>query len=314
MNREATFVAVIGGANIDIHGKSYRPLRDKDSNPGSVHTSAGGVARNVAENLARLGVDCRLVSAIGNDHHGQMLLRLSREAGIDVQHVQEIDSAPTSTYLSVLDDSGDMQVAIADMSVIDHLNAERLQSMQSMLQQSSLIIIDCNLPDDSLAWLTGTFTDRPIFADTVSTSKAPRLKPCLSSIHTLKTSTIEVEALTGLDAQTPEQLHDIADYLHDQGVERVFITRGEQGVYYSAGDHQGDRNPVGRKHEIQNAGGAGDAFLAGLAYAWLEDFDLNNTLRFAITAADITMSHAATSNPSLSLAAIKQAMEARHDA
>lgn len=225
----------------------------------------------------------------------------------------EIASAPTSTYLSVLDDSGDMQVAIADMSVIDHLNAERLQSMRSMLQQSALIMIDCNLPDDSLAWLTGTFADKPIFADTVSTSKAPRLKPCLSPIHTLKTSTIEVEALTGLDARTPEQLNDVADYLHDQGVERVFITRGEQGVYYSAGDHQGDQKPVGRKREIQNAGGAGDAFLAGLAYAWLEDFDLNNTLRFAITAADITLSHTASSNPSLSLAAIKQAMEARHD-
>lgn len=306
---DAPFVAVIGGANIDIHGKSNRPLRSNDSNPGSVHTSAGGVARNVAENLARLGVDCRLVSAVGNDHHGQMLLRLSREAGVDVQHVQEITSAPTSTYLSVLDDSGDMQVAIADMSVIDHLTAERLTPMQPMLQQSALMIIDANLPNDALAWLADTFADKPIFADTVSTSKAPRLKPYLSSIHTLKTGTIEVEALTGLNAQTPEQLSKVASHLHGEGIERVFITRGEQGVFYSAGEAQSNQQAAGGKRKVQNAGGAGDAFLAGLAYAWLEDFGLNDTLQFAITAADITLSHAATSSPSLSLAAVSRAME-----
>jgi len=309
----APFVAVIGGANIDIHGKSNQPLRGKDSNPGSVHTSAGGVARNVAENLARLGVDCRLVSAVGDDQHGQMLLRLSRDAGIDVQHVQEIESLPTSTYLSVLDDTGDMQLAIADMGIIDHLNAERLKPMQAMLQQSALIIIDSNLCDDALAWLTDTFADKPIFADTVSTSKAPRLKTFLSSIHTLKSSTIEAEALTGMDAQTPAQLREIATYLHGQGVKRVFITRGEQGVFYSAGEAQGSQQAA-EKREMQNAGGAGDAFLAAIAYAWLENFDLNDSLQFALAAADITLSHAATSSPSLSLAAVNRAMEAQHDA
>jgi len=314
MNRNAELVAVIGGANIDIHGKSYQPLRNNDSNPGSVHISAGGVARNVAENLTRLGVDCRLVSAVGKDHHGQMLLRLSQEAGIDMQYVQEIASAPTSTYLSVLDDSGDMQVAISDMSVIDHVSAERLQSMQPMLQQSALIVIDSNLPDDALAWLTDSFADKPIFADTVSTSKAPRLNPYLSSIHTLKMSKIEAEALTGLDARSPAQLCKVANHLHRAGVERVFITRGEQGVFYSADDAQGSRESAREKHEMQNAGGAGDAFLAGLAFAWLEDFNLDDSLRFAITAADITLSHTATTNPDFSLVAINRAMEAQHDA
>ena len=307
---DAPFVVVIGGANIDIHGKSDEPLRGKDSNPGSLHTSAGGVARNVAENLARLGVDSRLVSAVGNDHHGEMLLHLSREAGVDVTNVQEIDSAPTSTYLSVLDDSGDMHVAIADMSVIDHLNAKRLQSMRPTLQQSALLIIDSNLPDDALAWLTSNFEGKPIFADTVSTSKAPRLKPYLSSVHTLKASTIEAEVLTGLDAQTPAQLRELANHLHSQGVERVFITRGEQGVFYSAGESQGRQEPAGGKRKVENAGGAGDAFLAGLAYAWLQDLDLDDSLQFALTAADITLSHAATSSPSLSLAAINRSMEA----
>ena len=306
---DSPFVAVIGGANIDIHGKSLQALRRNDSNPGTVHTSAGGVARNVAENLARLGVDCRLISAIGNDHHGQMLLQLSRDAGINMQYVHEIASAPTSTYLSVLDDSGDMQVAVADMSIIDQLDAKRLRPQQAMLQQSSLMILDCNIPDDALAWLSNTFADKTIFADTVSTSKALRLKPYLHSIHTLKTTAAEAEALTGLEALTQAQLRKLARHLHGKGVERVFITRGNQGVFYSAADAQGMQKPNRSKQEIKNAGGAGDAFLAGIAYAWLEDWPIDRAVRFALAAADITLSHPATSNPALSLAAVNHAME-----
>ena len=307
---DSPFVVVIGGANIDIHGRSLKALRRNDSNPGTVHISAGGVARNVAENLARLGLDCRLVSAISSDHHGQMLLQLSRDAGIDMRYVHEIASTPTSTYLSVLDDSGDMQVAIADMSIIDQLDANRLRPQQAMLQQSSLMILDCNLPGDTLAWLSNTFADKTIFADTVSTTKAPRLKPYLRSIHTLKTTAAEAEALSDFDARTQPQLRKLARYLHDEGVERVFITRGNQGVFYSAGDAQGMQKPNRSKQEIKNAGGAGDAFLAGLAYAWLEDWPIDRSVRFALAAADITLSHPATSNPALTLAAVTHAMEA----
>jgi len=308
---DAPFVNVIGGANIDIHGKSLRGLRPNDSNPGAVNISAGGVARNIAENLVRLGVDCRLISAIGNDQHGQMLKRLSRDAGIDMQYVHEITSAATSTYLSVLDDTGDMQVAVADMSIIEHLGAERLRSQQAMLEQSSLIVIDTNLPDDALGWLTDTLTDIPIFADTVSTTKAPRLKPYLSSIHTLKAGANEAEALMGMQAGTTAQMRKVAASLHAEGVERVFITRGEQGVFYSTAEVDGVEKPRLRKRDVHNAGGAGDAFLAGLAYAWLENWPMGDTLRFALAAAEITLSHRATSSPALSLTAINRAMEAQ---
>jgi pseudouridine kinase len=306
---DSPFVVVIGGANIDIHGRSLKALRRKDSNPGTVHTSAGGVARNIAENLARLGLDCRLISAIGSDHHGQMLLQLSRDAGIDMQHVHEIVSAPTSTYLSILDDAGDMQVAIADMSIIDQLDAVRLRPQQAMLQQSSLMILDCNLGDSALAWLSNTFADKTIFADTVSTTKATRIRPYLHSIHTLKTTATEAEALTGLDARTQPQLRKLARHLHAEGVKRVFITRGGRGVFYSTGDKHGAQKPNRSNQEIKNAGGAGDAFLAGLAYTWLEDWPIDQSVRFALAAADITLSHDATSSPALSLAAVNHAME-----
>jgi pseudouridine kinase len=306
---DTPFVTVVGGSNIDIHGKSYKPLRGKDSNPGKVHTSAGGVARNIAENLARLGVDCRLISAVGDDHHGRMLLRLSRDAGIDTKYVHQIEAATTSTYMSLLDDSGDMQLGIADMSVIERLTAERLQPRLAMLQQSSLIVLDANLPHDALAWLTSSITNTPIFVDTVSTTKALRLQPHLQSIHTLKASAIEAEALTGLEARTQKQLHKLAEHLHAKGVERLFITRGEKGVYYSTNEGQSVQKLDRGSREIRNAGGAGDALLAGLAYAWLQNWSLEQSIQFSLAAADVTLSDSGTTNPALTLAAVMQAME-----
>jgi len=305
----APFVSVIGGANIDIHGRSTHALRSFDSNPGDVHISAGGVGRNIAENLARLGTDTRLISAVGDDHHGQVLLRLAREAGINVRNVLQIPSSVTSTYLSVLDDTGDMLVAINDMSIIDQLTVARLQPLQAMLKQSALVVLDANLPGDTLAWLTETLSEQTIFADTVSTAKAPRLRPHLAHIHTLKTGSIEIEALMGQAVQSKAQLIRVANMLHREGVTRVFITRGEQGVFFSDAGQHGTQKVKRAKKGIRNAGGAGDAFLAGLAYAWLERWALPESVQFSLAAADITLSHSATSNPAMSLRLVQRAME-----
>jgi pseudouridine kinase len=252
-----------------------------------------------------------LISAVGDDHHGQMLVQLSREAGIDVQNVHEIAGARTSTYLSVLDETGDMLVGINDMSIIDRLTVELLKPQQAMISESALIIVDANLPDDTLAWLTHTFATATIFADTVSTTKAPRLQPYLPSIHTLKTGTIEVEALTGMEAKSETQLRKLAGWLHEQGVKRVYVTRGGRSIFYSTGNAQGFKDLPGTKREVHNAGGAGDAFLAGLAYAWLQSWPLDETLRFALATADVTLSHPDTSSPALSMSAVNRVMESQ---
>ena len=307
------FVAVIGGANLDIHGMPTSTLRRRDSNPGTVHTSPGGVGRNVAENLARLGKSCRLFTAIGSDEHGRRLMQAGRHAGIDMQYVYRSDSAPTSTYLSVLDPSGDMDLAVADMSVIDELVADRLQPHKNVLARASLIVIDTNLCDDALCWISDTFAGSPIFADTVSTTKALRLDPYLASIHTLKTSASEVEALTGMEARTQVQLKKIARYLHDEGVARVFISRGARGVYYSTDEGAGNYNLKSDKPDVRNAGGAGDAFLAGLAYAWLEHWPIEESLQVALAAAAVTVADPATSSPALSVSAVNETMEAHRE-
>ena len=306
------FVALIGGANMDIHGKAAGALHAHDSNPGAVSTSPGGVARNIAENLARLGVDCRLVSAVGDDHHGELLLRHCREAGVDTRHVERIESARTSTYLSVLDEGGELYVAINDMAIIEEIGPERLNSQAEMLKQASLIVLDTNLRGETLAWITDNCAGQTLFADTVSAVKAQKIEPYLGAIHTLKTSENEAEALTGLKCATRKDCRKVADWVHERGVARLFVTLGKRGVFYSTGNEAGVEKLQGQKHAIRNSAGAGDAFLAAIAYAWLEGWPLVKSVHFAMAAAAVTLADSATSSPAMSLAAVNRAYENQH--
>jgi len=306
---ESPFVAVVGGANMDIHGAPHKALRQRDSNPGTVRTSPGGVARNIAENLARLGVACRLVAPVGNDDHGRLLMQQGRAAGIDMQDMLQLESAHTSTYLSVLDDCGDMFVALSDMTILDFLDAQQLRAREKMLRQADIIIADTNLTGDALAYLSSTFADHTLFIDTVSTTKAVRIKPFLAAVHTLTPSLIEAEELAGISVTTNDQLPALANWFHDHGVERVFITLGARGVFYSAGAEQGIEEAPGALENPVNTGGAGDAFVAGLGRAWLEQWPLRKSVRFAIAAAKLSLAHTATINPAMSNAAVQRIYE-----
>ena len=107
------YISVIGGANIDIAGRPYQKLIRADSNPGEVTLSAGGVGRNIAENLARLGAHVKLFTAVGRDMYGDKIIDEARRAGIDVSHIKQTDLAGTGFYLAVLDAAGDMDVAVS---------------------------------------------------------------------------------------------------------------------------------------------------------------------------------------------------------
>lgn len=222
-----------------------------------------------------------------------------------MQHVLQLESANTSAYLSIPDDSGDMALAISDMEILESLNAEHLQQHEKMFRQASLMVADTNINEDALAFVAGTSRGGPLFVDTVSTAKAGRIRPHLGAVHTLTPSLIEAETLAGMKARTEKQLAGLANWFHDRGVKRLFVTMGEKGVFYSTPDEQGiERLDVG-SHNMENAGGAGDAFTAGLAYAWLQDWQLLDSVRFALSAAGLTLSHAATNHPSLSVEAVQ---------
>ena len=304
--RSGTYAVVVGGVNMDIGGSSYRPLVAGDSNPGSVRMSLGGVGRNIAHNMSLMGVDVRLLTAYGDDLYGQRIAASCSELGIDVSHALRLSNERTSTYLYINDEKGDMTLAVSDMAICDRITPAYLASNLGLLQNAQVVVVDANIPAESLRWLAENVTV-PIFCDPVSTIKAEKVRPILGRLHTLKPNRIEAELLSGIPIHSKEDVEKAAQVLLDTGLRRVFISLGAVGVYGAT--HQGAMWMPNRQVHLVNTTGCGDAFMAALVWAYLEGTELEGTLKAGLAAASIAIETNETIDPGMSAEALKARME-----
>ena len=193
----AAYVAVVGGVNIDIGGKPIRPLIARDSNPGKVSVSLGGVGRNIAHNLSLLGIHVRFLTAFGDDLHAQRIEADCADLGIDISHARKVAVASTSSYLYLNDADGDMVLAVSDMEICERITPDYIGANLSLLNNAQVVVADGNLPTETLEYLA-EHCSAPIFADPVSVTKAEKLRPVLGRLNTLKPNRMEAELLSGV--------------------------------------------------------------------------------------------------------------------
>ena len=307
--RTGSYAVVVGCVNVDIGGRAYEKLVDADSNPGKVSVSLGGVARNSAHNMALLGVDVRMLTAFGEDLHGQRIAASCAELGIDASHALRPQDASTSTYLYIADQDGEMAMALSDMEICKRITPAYLAANLAMLQNAQVVVADTNIPAESLAYLAEN-VQVPLFCDPVSTAKAVKLLPILDKIHTLKPNRLEAELLSGVTIRCREDVALAADALIEKGVRRVFISMGADGIYAATRqEHCWLPNLPGN---MVNTTGCGDACMAALAWAYLEGTDLQNSALAGLAAGAVAMESAETINPAMSAAALKARMELRN--
>ena len=291
------YIAVVGGVNIDVGGRSFAPLVSGDSNPGVIRSSLGGVGRNIAHNLALLGAEVRLVTALGDDGGARSIRESCAALGIGL-HALTVPDAATSSYVFLCAPDGDMAMAVSDMEIYTRLTPDWLAGVLPMLNAAALVVLDANLPAPSLAFLAERCT-APLFADPVSAAKAPRLAGLLGRLHTLKPNRIEAAALSGVPITDHQSLIRAADALLATGLQRAFITLGQDGVLAAEGDVRLHLpNPPLRRRV--NASGCGDAFTAALCWSALRGDGLETAARCALAAAAVAMESAGTVNPDMS--------------
>ena len=298
--------AVVGGVNIDIGGTARAPLVMGDSNPGAVRFSLGGVGRNIAHNLSLLGVDVRLLTALGEDLWASRIEGSCALLGIDLTGSLIVPGSSTSTYLYLAGPEGDMALAVSDMDIYDRLTPAALEPKLPWLRDAQVLVLDANLPAETIAWLCGRVTV-PIFADAVSAAKAGRLKDVLGKLHTLKPNRLEAELLSGVAIHDERSLFRAADALLETGLKRVFISLGADGVLAADADTR-LRLPTARGEHV-NTTGCGDAFLAALVWSQLRGLDLKDSARAGVAAAGIAMSDTETVSPRMSAQAVLAGME-----
>ena len=304
--RSGSYAVVVGGVNVDIGGTSFAPLVAADSNPGRVSVSLGGVGRNIAHNLCLMGADVWMLTAYGDDTHGQKIAASCSSLGIDLSHALKLADETTSTYLYLTDEQGEMALAVSDMEICKRITPEYLEQNISVLNNAQVVVADTNIPGESLVYLAENCTV-PLFVDTVSTVKAEKVRPILDKIHTLKPNRLEAELLTGVKIDSPADAVKAADALLEMGVHRVFISMGGEGVLAAMGTERLLLPNV--PGNMVNTTGCGDAFMAALVWAYLEGSDLRTSAMAGLAAGSIAMESMETINPEMSAEALKARMD-----
>ena len=296
-------VIVIGGAGVDLIGRLEGELRAGTSNPANIRTSYGGVARNVAENLARLGQKSILLTAVGDDHNGEQLLKQAMEAGVETRYIVSTTEHPTGSYLGVINPSGVLQFALDDINATSALTPEYIRSLSEVFQEASLVVIDANLPEDTLRTIFSQAHKArlPVCADPTSTRLAGRLLPFLDSLRFITPNSGEAGVLCEqvLEDNQPEDALSAAKFLVGQGVEIALITLAEFGVVYATSETSGHIPAI--RTSIVDPTGAGDALNAAVIYSLLNGIPLDDAVRLGVTAASLTLRHRGTVIKDLSL-------------
>lgn len=297
-------VCVIGGANIDIIGIPKGSFTPRDSNPGRVSISCGGVGRNIAENLSLLGIKTSFITALGDDMYGKLILNQSDVSGINMEGSMIIENQSTSVYLAILDENKDMLSAVSHMDIYDEFTPAHLEKQRRIIDGCDLCLLDTNLSQNIIEYIVESFTPGAFMLDTVSSSKALRASRVLGRFHTIKPNRVEAEALWGKPIISVEDAFEACKFFISLGTRQVFLTLGENGVCYSNGRICGHFTPP--PSPIANATGAGDAFNAALAYCYLKGYTLENTARFASAAATLTLAYEKTICPNLGVESINR--------
>ncbi|GAA0523209.1 carbohydrate kinase [Deinococcus depolymerans] len=286
-------VVVVGGANVDVKARTLAAAVPGTSNPGVTAQAPGGVARNVAENLARLGVPASLVSVVGRDALGDWLLRETEAAGVDVRAVLRAPDVTTGTYTAVLDASGELLVAVAAMAAVEALTPAALQERRGVLRGAAWVVADGNLPEASLAHLLSLAAEAgaAVVFEPVSVPKAARLRSALAAGLVPQAVTPNVPELGALlGRNVPDEsgaLRAAAAELHAQGVRLVWVRRGAAGSLLSG--PEGVTELPALPAEVRDVTGAGDAMLAAFLAALASGLPPAEAARHGHAAAAITV-------------------------
>lgn len=276
---------------MDIWGRPADKLVAKDSAPGFVSMSPGGVGRNIAHNLRLLGVETGLCAALGDDPNGASLKAHCLQLGMDMSLAPVISGRNSSCYLYITDGDGDMALAINEMDICREISPEYLSSILPELEKFSAVVVDANLSEDAIAFVFENIK-APIYADPVSTVKGVKLLPHLGKLRAFKPNLLEAQMLTG--ETEPEAA---ARKLVELGVERVFISLGADGMLAASKDELIHLPVI--PTEIVNVNGAGDSAMAAIVWADMQGMSLYDTARAARLAGSITCRSEKSNSPEL---------------
>lgn len=302
----------IGGAAVD---GSYRLVAAPVLGTSNVARSAGGfggVARNVAETLARLGGRVGLLTAVGADASGWELIDQLTSVGADAGLVQVVPGESTATYIAVLDPDGELVIGVNAMDVIALIRPEDVAD--APLDDARWVFAECNLAAETLLAVLerrragGAFR---LALDAISVPKSARLPEDLRGIDLLCANADEANAiLTAREPASVDGASALARGLVARGAEAAIVSVGAAGCVVATRESAWAIGAVPAR--VVDVTGAGDARIAGTLWALLAGEPLQLAARAGSLLAALAAESPYTIDPALTpqrVAALAERLE-----
>lgn len=293
-----SYILVLGASIVDIIGFSRKKYSHRDSIPGNIKISLGGVCRNIAENLARVNVKTEFISILGGDDQGRNIIENSKKIGYNMKHSLVLDNEYTPTYMAILNEDGEMESAIVDMECLNKMDRAFIDSKAEVIENAEYVILDSDNPELLEYILTKFHGKTKFILDPVSASKAKKVSHLIKYFHTIKPNRLETEVLCGFKIENDKDLVKAADYFLSLGVENVFISLDADGIYYKTANEEGKVKTTAV--DVKNVTGAGDSFVSGVGYGYMNNLSIKDTVKYAIAMSVVTIIHEETINPNMS--------------
>lgn len=275
MDGFAPRVVVAGGANVDVKVQAGGPTGEGISTPGRVRVVPGGVARNVAEVLARLGARARLTSVVGTDAWGEWLVARTAAAGVDTSAVVR-RRGRTGVYVT-LDGRG-----VADTGLLEAAPPAVWRRLP--LGDADMVVLDANPAPTVLRGLARRARHLALVG--TSPAKVVRLRPLLSRAWLICLTEAEARALLGAGAERLRDDAELARAVQAAGPQAVLLTLGRRGLGLL---REGWTLAPAHPARVVNATGAGDTAAGVVLFGLLAGWTSQRILPLAARAAAMTL-------------------------
>ncbi|XP_011605810.2 pseudouridine-metabolizing bifunctional protein C1861.05 [Takifugu rubripes] len=311
-------VVVIGGINVDFIAKGKtETLRFGETNPGSLFQTFGGVGRNLADSLSRLGLRPLLISATGADPSSDAVFKRCKH--MDMSGVARLQQQSTATYCSIIAESGEMILGLGDMDIHQQITEEYVSQFEQQLSSASLVCLDGNIPVSTMNYVCSIAAKHNLNVWFEPTDSDKARKPFLSdawkALSYTSPNLAELRAMNEtLGFQTPEVLPSSPDEVLAlavvlarpllEHIHCLIVTLGANGLLV-CGEHDGgsvNLHPRNQKRprklcalhypaltvlpeETANVSGAGDSLAGALIAGVLQQRDADSCVRMGLLAA-----------------------------
>jgi ribokinase len=279
-------IIVVGSANTDMVVKTDKhPLPGETKLGGEFFMNAGGKGANQAVAAARLGGNVSFVAKVGNDIFGKQTLDGLTNENIDTSHVFIDDTAPSGTALIIVNGEGENSIVVAP-GANAKLNVDDVKAIAA-LKDTAFILMQLEIPIETIS---AVITAAKLNGTHVILNPAPAQQlsdTILDGLFLLVPNESEAGILTGIQVTDLASASKAAVALLQKGVSHVIITLGKQGAYFKSAFKE-LLIPAPLVVAVDTTA-AGDTFCGALTVALTEGKDWEDAIRFAITAASISV-------------------------